>query len=78
MPIVPPGAMDVCPFVPVRNATMDDCVACAKKLGALLAKELDLPIYLYGFAAGADYRRTVPQIRAGEYEGIEKKVSCLF
>jgi glutamate formiminotransferase/formiminotetrahydrofolate cyclodeaminase len=40
----------VCPFVPVRNATMDDCVACAKTLGERLAKELDIPIFLYGYA----------------------------
>ncbi|XP_021949635.1 formimidoyltransferase-cyclodeaminase [Folsomia candida] len=69
------GAMDVCPFVPVRNATMEDCVKCAKRLGSRLAEELAIPIYLYGFAAGAEYRRAVPQIRAGEYEGIEKKIT---
>lgn len=46
---------------------------CAKRLGSRLAEELAIPIYLYGFAAGAEYRRAVPQIRAGEYEGIEKK-----
>jgi glutamate formiminotransferase/formiminotetrahydrofolate cyclodeaminase len=68
------GAMDVCPFVPVRNATMDDCARCAEKLGDLLAKELGIPVYLYGAAAKADYRRKVPQIRAGEYEGLENKV----
>jgi len=69
------GAMDVCPFVPVRNATMEDCAECARKLGKLLADELDIPIYLYGAAAKSDYRRSVPQIRAGEYEGLENKAS---
>lgn len=66
--------MDVCPFVPVRNASMEDCAECARILGKKLAEELDIPIYLYGAAAKADYRRIVPQIRAGEYEGLENKV----
>jgi glutamate formiminotransferase/formiminotetrahydrofolate cyclodeaminase len=67
--------MDVCPFVPVRNATMDDCVECAQILARRLADELDIPIYLYGFASTADYRRTVPQIRAGEYEAIKDRIT---
>ena len=68
------GAMDVCPFVPVRNATMEDCVDCANKLGKKLGDALGIPIYLYGAAAVNDYRRTVPQIRQGEYEGLKDKV----
>jgi glutamate formiminotransferase/formiminotetrahydrofolate cyclodeaminase len=70
------GAMDVCPFVPVRDATMEDCVACAKKCGERIAKELNIPIYLYGAASGKSYRKTVPQIRAGEYEGIASKITA--
>lgn len=37
------GALDVCPFIPVSNATMEDCVACAKMFSERLAKELDVP-----------------------------------
>jgi len=66
--------MDVCPFVPLRNATMDDCVECAKIFGAKLAEELDIPVYLYGFASKEAHRKTVPQIRSGEYEGLPEKV----
>ncbi|CAL8110538.1 unnamed protein product [Orchesella dallaii] len=69
------GAMDVCPFVPVRNSTMDDCVECARVLGRRLGEELDIPIYLYGFASTLEYRKTVPQIRAGEYEGLKDKIT---
>ncbi|PAA47393.1 hypothetical protein BOX15_Mlig019954g2 [Macrostomum lignano] len=68
------GAMDVCPFVPVRNATTEDCVDCARRLGERLGRELDVPIFLYGFAASADYRRSVPQIRSGEYEGLAARL----
>ena len=68
------GAMDVCPFVPVSGVTMDDCVALANELGRLLAAELAVPVYLYGHAARADHRRTLQQIRAGEYEGLPEKI----
>ncbi|XP_067005127.2 formimidoyltransferase-cyclodeaminase [Anabrus simplex] len=69
------GAMDVCPFIPVRGVTMEDCADCARQLGALLAEALDIPVFLYGAAAKREYRKTVPQIRAGEYEGLERKLS---
>jgi glutamate formiminotransferase / formiminotetrahydrofolate cyclodeaminase len=68
------GAMDVCPFVPVSGVTMEDCVALANELGRRLAAELEVPVYLYGHAARADHRRTLQQIRAGEYECLKEKV----
>jgi glutamate formiminotransferase/formiminotetrahydrofolate cyclodeaminase len=40
------GAMDVCPFVPVANVTMEECVECAKEFGRRAAEELNIPIYL--------------------------------
>src|SRR2546425_1107398 len=45
------GATDVVPFVPVRDATMDDCVALARRLAERAATELQVPIYLYAKAA---------------------------
>ena len=37
------GAMDVCPFIPVQDVTMEDCVACAKEFGERLSIELGVP-----------------------------------
>lgn len=68
------GATDVCPFVPVANATMDDCIACARKLGERVGRELNIPVYLYESAATKPARKNLATIRAGEYEGIEKKL----
>ena len=68
------GAMDVCPFVPVSGVTMDDCVALANEFGRRAAAELGIPVYLYGHAARADHRRTLQQIRAGEYEAIPDRI----
>ncbi len=68
------GAMDVCPFIPVSNVSMEECVQCAKEFGKRLAEELNVPVYLYEYASERDYRKTLPQIRAGEYEGLADKI----
>ena len=53
------GATDVCPFVPVSGASMEDCIACAQKLGERVGAELNIPVYLYENAASADYRQNL-------------------
>ncbi len=68
------GATDVCPFIPIANATMEDCIACAKKLGDRVGKDLKIPVYLYEYAASAPHRINLANIRAGEYEGIAQKI----
>lgn len=68
------GAMDVCPFVPVANVTMEECVSCAREFGRRAAEELNIPIFLYEEAAERDYRKSLKQIRAGEYEGLAEKI----
>jgi len=68
------GAMDVCPFIPVQDATMEDCVECAKEFGERLSVELGVPVYLYGEASSEDHRKTLPQVRAGEYEALPEKL----
>lgn len=68
------GALDVCPFIPVSGVTMSECVQCAQLFASKLARELDVPVYLYGFASEQKYRKEVPQIRAGEYEGLTNKL----
>lgn len=68
------GATDVCPFVPVANATMDDCIAAAKKLGKRVGEELNIPVYLYENAASAPHRKNLAKVRAGQYEGIADKI----
>jgi len=72
------GALDVCPFVPVSNVTMDDCVQCSKEFGRKLAEELDVPVYLYEYSSQKSYRKALPDIREGEYKGLPKKVIKLL
>jgi len=68
------GAMDVCPFVPVANVTMEECVECAKEFGKRAGEKLGIPLYLYEEASNTDYRKKLPQIREGEYEGFKEKI----
>lgn len=68
------GATDVCPFIPIANATMDDCIACARELGKKVGTQLNIPVYLYEFAATAPHRKNLANVRAGEYEGIAEKI----
>ena len=69
------GALDVCPFVPVSGVTMEDCVALSKRFGEALAKELNVPVYLYEKAASRPERRSLADIRSGEYEALPDKVA---
>lgn len=68
------GAMDVCPFIPVKDVTMAECVEIAREFGRRAAEELKVPFYLYEEAATQDYRRKLPDVRSGEYEGLEEKL----
>lgn len=68
------GATDVCPFVPLSGAKMEDAVACAKKLAKRVGEELGIPIYLYETAAVTPQRVNLANIRAGEYEGLPQKI----
>lgn len=68
------GAIDVVPFVPVKNTTMEDCVKISEVFGERIAKELDVPVYLYEFAARNPKRVSLSSIRKGEYEGLEAKL----
>lgn len=68
------GATDVCPLIPVSNISMEECVAWANKLGERVGKELVIPVYLYESAATKPERKNLATVRAGEYEGLAKKI----
>ena len=68
------GATDVVPFVPVRDVTMDDCVALARRLALRAGTELQIPIYLYGRAATRPERERLPDIRKGEFEALRERI----
>lgn len=69
------GATDVVPFVPVSGITMEECVAMAQRLGARVARELDIPVYLYESAATRPERRDLAYIRRGQYETLKREIA---
>jgi len=68
------GALDVCPFVPVAGMTMEECADLAREVGRRIGTELGIPIYFYEHAASREDRRSLANIRAGEYEGLARKL----
>ncbi|MBU6451359.1 MAG: glutamate formimidoyltransferase [Cyanobacteria bacterium REEB67] len=68
------GATDVCPFVPVSGLSMEDCVKLARILGERVGRELGIPVYLYSEAATRPERRSLADIRQGEYEALSEKM----
>jgi len=69
------GAVDVVPFVPIEGVTMNDCVALATEVAAMVAEQFDLPVYLYEEAARDPARRNLEDIRRGEFEGLARKMA---
>ncbi len=69
------GATDVCPMVPISGITLEETAKYAKKLGRRVGEELEIPVYLYENAAQEKKRINLANCRAGEYEGLAKKLS---
>jgi glutamate formiminotransferase / formiminotetrahydrofolate cyclodeaminase len=68
------GAIDVVPFVPVKNITMEECIKISEAYAERASKELNVPIYLYEAAARKLERQNLANIRKGEYEGLPEKL----
>ena len=69
------GALDVLPFVPLRDLTMTDAVRVARTVAERLAVDHQLPVYLYGAAASTPERRSLLAVRAGQYEGLPTRLA---
>lgn len=68
------GATDVVPFIPLEGATMDDCIALARRLAERVGTELEIPVYLYERAATRPDRENLADIRRGEFEGLRNEI----
>ena len=69
------GATDVIPFIPVKDVTMEECVDLANELAKEIADKLDIPVYLYEAAAKNPARKSLPDIRKGQYEGLKQEIT---
>ena len=68
------GAVDVVPFIPIQNFTMEEAVVLAKETAKEIAEKYNLPIYLYEKAASVPARENLANVRKGEFEGLKEKV----
>ncbi|MDH6308960.1 glutamate formiminotransferase [Dysgonomonas sp. PFB1-18] len=69
------GAVDVVPFIPIRNVSMEEAVAMSKDVAKAVADRYGLPVFLYEKAASAPYRENLAAIRKGEFEGLKEKMT---
>lgn len=68
------GAVDVVPFIPIRNVTMEEAIALSKAVGEEVAKRYNLPVFLYEKSASAPHRENLAAVRKGEFEGMAEKI----
>lgn len=68
------GAVDVIPFIPISEVTMEECVAYANKIAQKINDKYSIPIFMYAEAANKKDRVKLPNIRKGEFEGMKDKI----
>jgi glutamate formiminotransferase len=68
------GAVDVVPFVPLQDATLDDCVALARDVGQRVADTFAVPVFLYEEAASTEARRNLAEVRRGGVNGVAHRM----
>ncbi|AGM99133.1 glutamate formimidoyltransferase [Streptococcus iniae] len=68
------GATDVCPFVPIKEITTEECVEISKKVAERVNTELNIPIFLYEDSASRPERQNLAKVRKGQFEGMADKL----
>jgi len=68
------GAVDVVPFIPIRNVTMEAAVALSKEVAEAVGNQFQLPVFLYEKSATAIHRENLATVRKGEFEGLQEKM----
>lgn len=68
------GAVDVIPFVPVKDMTTAECVELSKEVAARISREIGIPVFLYEDSASKPQRQNLATIRKGQFEGMAEKI----
>ncbi len=68
------GAVDVIPFIPLRNTMLSECIALSESIAKLLADSFEMPIYLYGKSARIPEHRRLADIRRGGYATLAREI----
>lgn len=68
------GAVDVIPFIPIKNVTKEDAIQLADEVAKIIGEEIGVPVFLYEDSATAPHRQNLAKIRKGEFEGMAEKI----
>ncbi len=68
------GAVDVIPFIPIKEMTTEETVELSKQVAERVWKEAGIPVFLYEESASAPHRQNLAAIRKGQFEGMAEKV----
>ena len=68
------GAVDVIPFTPVKDVSMEECIELSKKVAERIWNELGMPVTLYEESCTAPHRRNLAAIRKGQFEAMPEKL----
>lgn len=69
------GAVDVVPFVPLGDSTIDECVGLARRFGQRIAERFELPVFLYARAATRPDRVVLADLRRPQFEGLRELIA---
>jgi len=68
------GAIDVVPFIPIREVSLEECIALSQRVAERIWQEAGMPVFLYEASASAPHRENLAAIRKGQFEGMTEKV----
>lgn len=68
------GATDVCPFIPIKDVTLEECVEISKNVAKRINDELNIPVFLYEESASRPERKNLAKVRKGQFEGMPEKL----
>ena len=68
------GCVDVVPFIPIRNTSLEEADRVAKETAALAAEKFGQPFFLYEKSASAPHRENLADVRRGQFEGMAEKM----
>lgn len=68
------GALDVVPFVPIKDVTVEECIELSKRVGKTIGEKFNIPVYLYEDSASKAERQNLAAVRKGQYEGFFEKI----
>ena len=69
------GATDVCPIIPIKDVSIEECIDYSIQLAKKVANELKIPVFLYEKSSKNVNRKNLADIRKGEYEGMKEKLT---